>query len=251
MDSFQVEWELFPGYDPENPSTKQAILERVSNFQKANLGKCIHRMFEADNLGKSKIAMNTGYQEAKKFFAAGVSLFDGGCGFGSDLRRAILDSADPKAAIGMTWDPREIEWGFELYGDKGMPLHSGSYIVGDLRSIPLPERSIDIAFSRSVIHTMPTKADASQYLKEIRRILRPPVGIFFGSTGGCKSEHDNKEIMRYATSQESLKELLESLGFRQVEVSASTSKQKAVFGTTSNPGSRDVFDMHINFFARL
>ncbi len=207
--------ELFPDYDPSRPETAEGIYERIRNLQKSHDGQTRHRILEDENIGVSRLATKFEfYPIVRKMFNYEKVFVDAGCGLGTDLRKVIKDGINPERALGITIMPDEIEWGFELYQDKGIPKHSGQYIVSDLRNMGIGDESVDFLSNIAIIHTLKKKENVLGFLGGAKRVLRPG-GLFFGRTGGDFKEKDGPH---YRISKESLENYLREQGFGDIGI---------------------------------
>jgi SAM-dependent methyltransferase len=209
--------ELFPDYDSSRPESVERIVKRARSMQEKYgvlSRQTRHRMLEDDNIGVPRITKFDFYPLVKGLLGPGKAFVDGGCGMGSDLRKVIRDGADPRRAIGITWKPEEIDWGYELYGDRHDPGHSGRYLVCDLRNLELKQESVDFFNNISIIHTLGKKEDVLRFLSEAKRVLKPE-GLLFGITLGNFAE---AEEPYYQISKEALRSYMKELGFHGARI---------------------------------
>ena len=226
--------ELFKEFNPNRSESFEIIKKKIRAVQEKHKGETGYRLLENGNIAIPRMVLKSSkYPLVRRMFGPNKVFVDGGCGLGENLRKAIRDGINPKNAIGINKNPEEIEWGFELYGDKNDPNHSGRYIICDLRRMVLKSSSVDFFHAGSVIHTMGKEEDVLQFLKEVKKVLKPG-GIFFGRTLASR-----KEIKKpsYAISRIALMKRLQDLGFLNIKISQ-CKKHKIVFryGSLSSRG---------------
>jgi len=100
-----------------------------------------------------------------KQYGTSKDILDLGCGSGSYLIPFVNES---KSAIGLDFSPQLLEAFRKKLGEK-LPENL-RLIRGDIRDIPLPESSIDFAFSFASLYHVP---DPELYIAQISRVLRP------------------------------------------------------------------------------
>jgi ubiquinone/menaquinone biosynthesis C-methylase UbiE len=121
------------------------------------------------------------YYRSAKVFAfldqAGAAcrgrILDAGCG-GGGMPLSFAEETDEVVAIDLV--PRFADAGVRLARERG--LGNVRFLQADGTALPFPARSFDMVLSHAVIEHV---ADASQYLRECARVLRPG-GLMYLST---------------------------------------------------------------------
>ena len=99
---------------------------------------------------------------------AGATVFDLGCGAGTDLLVAAQMAGPEGRAIGIDMTPAMLERAGESAREMGLDnveLHEGL-----IESLPVEDASVDVVISNGVIDLVP---DKSAVFTEIDRVLRP------------------------------------------------------------------------------
>jgi arsenite methyltransferase len=120
------------------------------------------------------------------------SLLDLGCGRGLLLVGAARHLTTGKAVGVDIWLPRAVSGNREASAIENAAAEGVAARVelrnADIRQLPFPDASFDIALSNFVLHEMNTAADRAKMLTEILRVLKPGgrlLLIDFIFTGEC------------------------------------------------------------------
>jgi SAM-dependent methyltransferase len=96
---------------------------------------------------------------------SGLRWLDVGCGTGA-LSSTILTRADPTHVTGI-----DASEGFLAYARAQIRDSRSSFQVGDARSLPVPDRSVDVVVSGLALNFVP---DPARAIAEFARVVRPP-----------------------------------------------------------------------------
>lgn len=152
----------------------------------------------------------------------GAGVADIGCGPGVAARLAA-----ERGAIVTGIDPSEVMLGFARRGDRRRAV---TWRQGAAEALPLPDRSVDIAWSLSTVHHWP---DLSGGLAEVRRVLAPG-GRFLATERRVKAGATGHASHGWTTQQaETFAELCESAGFDDVRTSSHDTKRGIFLAVTT------------------
>jgi len=153
-------------------------------------------------------------------------ILDLACNVGTDLRQLYVDGA--RQLMGVEREKTFVDAGYELYGDRDTA--EMSFVIADILAdsfLDLSSESPKGEFSTytnhfgmihagSLIHLL--EEDESQALAERVYALLDEDGIFFGRTVGSQTAGRRENGLRFLHSKETLRSLLNDVGFEEVEV---------------------------------
>ena len=158
----------------------------------------------------------------------GTCLVDIGCGPGVAARLAAQRGAN---VIGI--DPSKPMLGVARRDDRHRTVN---WKTGVAESLPLPDHSVDIAWSLSTVHHWP---DLSGGLAEVRRVLTGE-GSFLATERCVKAGASGYASHGWTSQQaETFAALCESAGFRDLRISRHNTKRGvllAVLAASPGPG---------------
>jgi len=149
-------------------------------------------------------------EELKSYIKAGEKVLDLGCGTGR-LYEIFKDKNIDYT--GIDFSENLIKIAKEKYGDR--------FIVGDILSLPFPDKNFDSIWSIAVLHHIPSDELRKRVLTEIKRILKPSGRVII-TCWKIKSFfrkdifipfHGKKRYYHVFTRRE-LKKLFEKSGFK-------------------------------------
>jgi len=172
-------------------------------------------------------------------------LLDLGCCMGTDLRAFLVDGVvTPENARGLELEKSFVDIGYELFQDAER-LPSNTFVIADSlkeEGLPFPPNHFDLIYCSAVYHLL-NKEQGVQMTKNVFKALKSKSengkeGIFFGKTTGSSQAHpyelpdERNGVVRWMHTAETLKQLLEEVGFQKVEVINSASD---ISGGTGRP----------------
>ena len=104
-----------------------------------------------------------------------MNVLDAGCGEGRNLMY-FLNAGNP--VYGIDTNPEAIKALRFIAGATRPDLDKQNFLVGDLNSIPFPDRSFDVVLSIAVLHFAQDKHQFFQMFKELMRCVKSD-GILF------------------------------------------------------------------------
>jgi len=231
--------ELFSDYKPDDSKLKfivwlkssiysRRISNRVEKIRKKYEQDIIYRIKRKERFAIPRIDTHPRYTDVINSINESAIFLDAGCGCGWDLRRIIKDGLRIENAKGIDVDPFLRQINFELYKDE--EIMGKVFEIGNALSTRFESSSFDIIHSGSVIHALEKRNKVMKYLQEMYRILRKPDGIFFGRTLGDYHEKEYSFIRRglYVSTYEKLKEYLDKVGFRKIDIRVEELHKEAI-----------------------
>jgi len=224
-------------------SDLKALKEHVQKLKQDLVDKKIHvykciksnrflysRMAKHNNYPKVTDAINSHYKSGSPFKVADV-----GCCFGTDTRKLILDGCHLNDVYAI--DVHDEYWniGYDLYCDKDKlkvnVLFTDCARQDLLVDHPDLKNKFNVIYTGAVLHVF-AEDEVVLFLQNIYDMMVPG-GIYFGSCGVADtpgittvSTPVKKDKMRYIHSSESLKELLEKIGFQEVDIQVSLGSEE-------------------------
>lgn len=143
-----------------------------------------------------------------------LKVLDTGCGLGWG---SYILSLKAKEVLGVDVNENSISYAISNW--KVENLNFGIYNALDLGGFP--DDVIDVVTSMELIEHF-TQVDGLRYLREVFRVLKPG-GVFFGSSGFTNNDAKKRSMMnnsehKYIYSEHEFKEILEGIGFKDMEV---------------------------------
>ena len=115
----------------------------------------------ADDYTRTRAFIPEDIRELAKYALPGEKILDSGCASGR-----LFEVLGKVNYYGIDISERLIKIAKEKYP-------GGEFEAADALSLPFPENFFDKAYSISVLHNIPSREFQLQYLKEIRRVLKP------------------------------------------------------------------------------
>jgi len=169
------------------------------------------------------------YEEIKLRFPTS-KILDLGCCMGTDSRQFIVDGAVPENIVDLDIESNYFELGHILYGDK--ETSKMKFLIKNILEQPLePElapNTFDIIYCGAVIHLL-LEPQVLKFCTVAFSLLKEN-GLFFGQALINNDEiiytrqPNKKGGLRFLHCVSSLKQLLENIGFKEVEISVKETK---------------------------
>lgn len=215
---------------------KKDIKKSVYNFYDTVAEEVKKVSVDVDNLNKSlgyseedlknipeeaQLGLGCGNPKEKGKPQPGEFVADLGSGRGMDVFLASKSVGDSGLVIGIDSNYKMIEKAREIASKKG--FKNTEFRLGEIEYLPLADNSLDLLISNCVINLSTEK---EQVYSEIYRVLKTNGRISISDILLKKNlpEEIKKDPNIYGTwvggavSQEEIKELLENIGFRNIEI---------------------------------
>jgi len=207
------------------------IKERVESARERALKIFPYQCIKRFRFVEPRCAMHPLYKDLVEKRDRGTRhVLDVGCCMGTDIRKMIFDKLinleRGDTVVGIDIAPEFFQIGFEIFEDEDQVRDK--FFPCDLLDSDQMEQfrkargPFNLIYCGSVFHLL-EKEQTVNLAKAIFGLMSSG-GIFFGRTGGSltgkpeESEHKERKQKRYLHTEESLKELLESIGFVNVKI---------------------------------
>jgi len=211
------------------------LLKKAEDIQSRALKVVDYLCIKRGAFIESRMSYNTEYYKVIENIKE-KKCVDIGCCMGTDLRKLIIDGAQPSNVIGVDQHREFWDLGMELYEDnkkENTPLNDRFVNLSVLDdSFPVNLKnfatkkissfdSFDVVYLGSVLHLF-AEANVEKCLANILKVLKSG-GQLFGQTVGNETPTEAKSMresggLRYLHSPGSLKQLMERLGYENVKM---------------------------------
>lgn len=212
---------------------KKSVSQFYSDVASSKVSVQVDSKELSESIGYSKYELENIPEEANLGLGCGNPLIDGkpklgeavldlGCGKGMDVFNAAKVVGESGHVIGVDMTAEMIQTARRI--EKGRKFTNTEFRLGEIEHLPVADASIDLVISNCVINL---STDKEQVYKEILRVLKPNGRISISDIVHIKTLPNSvlANPNMYGTcvaggeSPQAKKELLESLGFKNVEIS--------------------------------